>query len=101
MSSQALVISNCVLCTLECHTILLVVAPVAPPGITGNNNGCYGRFNTKPFRIRYRVGRMTRPSKTLAPPPRSLWVGPEFVFSLKWVSCMSLYVGSPSTLVER
>ena len=78
-----------------------MVAPVDPTGITGKHPGCCGRLNSDPPRIRYRYLRMTRLIKPLFPPPRSLWMDPLFVFSLKWASCMSWYVGSPSTLVRK
>ena len=100
-SSQALVISNCVLCTLCCRTSLLVVAPVSPSGIALNYPGFCGYLNYEPVRIRYRDGRMNRPSKPFTPHSRSLWTDPAFVFSLKWASWMSVYVSSHPTLVRK
>ena len=70
-------------------------------GITGEYPGCCGRFNADPVRIRYRAGCMTWPIKPLPLPPRPLWTDPAFVFCLKWASWISLYVGSPSTLVRK
>ena len=63
--------------------------------------GCCGRLNGNQDIIRYMYGRMDRPSKPLPPPPRSLWKDPTFVFSLKWASWMSLYIGYPLTLVRK
>ena len=87
-SSQALVISNCVLWNLFFHTSLPVVTPVAPSGITGKYPGCCWRLNSKPVRISYRDVRMTSSSKPLIPSPRSLLTYAAFVFSLKWDSWM-------------
>ena len=77
-SSQALAKSNCVLCNLCCHTSLIVVAAVALSRITGKYTGCCGQLNSEPVIIRYRDGRMTRTSRPLPPPPRSLWTEPAF-----------------------
>ena len=100
-SSQAWVISNCVFYTLCCHTSLLLVDVVDPSGITGKYPSCCGRLNANAYRIRYRDGRMTTPSKPFPLPPRSLWIETEFVFSLKWASYMFLYVVSHSTFVGK
>ena len=100
-SSQAWVISNCVFYTLCCHTSLLLVDVVDPSGITGKYPSCCGRLNANAYRIRYRDGRMTSPSRPLNPPPRSLWTESAFIFSLKWASWMFWYVVSPSTLVIK
>ena len=74
---------------------------VDPYGITGKYPGFCGRFNSEPFRIRYRYVYMTRPSSSLLHSPRLPWVYPSFVFSLKWASLMSCYIGSSSTLVRK
>ena len=93
--------SNCVLCTLCCHTSFLVVIPVVTSGITVKYPMCCGQLSSDPVRIRYRAGHMTILSKPLPPPPRSLCIDPKFVFSLELYQCMSLYVGIPSTLVRK
>ena len=92
---------DCILCTMRCCTILLVVDPVYPSGITGKYYGRCGRLNANKVRIRYRDGRMSSLSKPFPLPPRSLWIETEFVFSLKWASYMFLYVVSHSTLVGK
>ena len=78
-----------------------MVDPVNPSGIIGNYPGRCRRLNSGTFIISYRAGDATRPIKPLSPPTRSLWMEPIFVFSLKWASWITCYVGTSSTLVRK